>query len=433
MTKTEYQQRRKTLMKQIGNDNIAIIATSPEFPRSKDIFFSFYPNNNFYYLTGFAEPDAVAILIPNEINDIFILFNRAHDPLQKIWHGHHEGQNGVIKNFGADQAYSIDDLALQLPKLLKNKKKLFYQFDLFDNIISTNKWQKFLQQQIKTEITNNKQCCDINPLIHEMRLIKSPAELDLLRKAANINVKAHTYAMRQCKAGMSEIQLCAELNYIYGQHNCVEMAYPPIVAGGVNACTLHYLAGEKILSDGEMVLIDMGQEYQRYTSDVTRTFPVNGTFSMAQKTLYELVLRTQLTIIEAIKPGVTFNTLQDLAIKYITNGLITLGILKGDAEQLIATKAYANFYMHQISHWLGLDTHDVGSYKIEDKWRTLQPGMVLTVEPGIYIQEHNTEVAKKWHGMGIRIEDDIIVTEDGYENITAAAPKTVAEIEAIMA
>ena len=432
ITAEEYKQRRKKLMQQLGDNSIAVIVTNTEQQRNKDTFFPFRPNSSFYYLTGFIEPDAIAILIPNDAEGIFILLNRPRQPNQEIWDGHRTGQLGAVENFAADHAYSIETLNSMIPKLLSNKQRIFYPFDFMTATnTATATWQAQLQQLIKN-IAESQPCFDVNEIIDEMRLIKSPAELNILRNAAKINTVAHQQAMKNCDSEMTEIQLSAELNYIYGRHNCLAMAYTPIVAAGKHACTLHHLTGNKKLQEGELVLIDMGEEYQYYASDVTRTFPINGKFSAEQKVLYELVLHTQLTVLATIKPGITFATLQQLTIHTLTTGLVKLGILQGDVAQLITNKAYFEFYMHNIGHWLGLDVHDVGQYKVNQQWRALAPGMVLTIEPGIYIQADNRKVDEKWRGIGIRIEDNIIVTDTGHENITAAIPRTVQEIEATM-
>lgn len=433
VTIAEYQQRRKHLMQQMGHDSIAIICTNPEFTRIQDVHYTFRPDSNFYYLTGFAEPNAVAVLVPGDANEDFILFNRSRDTNKEIWQGVRAGQVGAIKDYGADRAFAIEDFPTIIMDLLKGKQKIFYQFGFINNMhVDIAAWQKALRQKVRSGISLASTHINVSDIINEMRVIKSAAEIDMLRQAANINSKAHRHAMQVCRPGMSEIQLSAELNYVYGQHHCLEMAYPPIVASGTNACTLHYLAGEKTLQDGELVLIDMGEEYQYYASDITRTLPVSGKFSAEQKAIYELVLHTQIVVLNSIKPAMPFDTLQQLAITTITEGLIALNLLQGNRDDLIASKAYRVFYPHNVSHWLGLDVHDVSTYKTNDSWRKLQPGMVLTVEPGIYIQPNNTHVDAKWRGIGVRIEDDVVVTHNGHENLTATIPKTVRDIEHFM-
>ena len=434
ITTAEYKQRREKLMQQMGNDSIAIICTNPEFTRTQDVNYLFRPDGNFYYLTGFREAEAAAVLIPGNADGEFILFNRPRDTNKEVWRGECAGQAGAVNDFGADCALSIEDFATTIIDLIKGKQKIFYQFGFVNNIdAQITGWQRALQQQVRSGVAAANAHINVSDIINEMRVIKSNAEIDVLRQAARINSKAHQRAMQTCRSDISEIQLSAELNYIYGQHNCLEMAYPPIVASGANACTLHHLAGEKILKEGELVLIDMGEEYQYYASDVTRTIPVSGKFSTAQKAIYELVLHTQMTVLDSIKPAISFNKLQQLAIVTITEGLLALNLLQGKRDDLIAKKAYTAFYPHNVSHWLGLDVHDVSAYKIRNKWRQLQPGMVITVEPGIYIQPNNKQVDAKWRGIGVRIEDDIIVTANGYENLTAAIPKTVQDVENLMA
>lgn len=430
----EYAERRQKLMQQMGDNSIAIICTKPEYPRAQDCPYRFRPDSNFYYLTGFDEPEAIAVLVPGRAEGEYILFNRERDPAKEIWDGHRAGQTGAVQDFKADQSFPIEDLDLVVPELLKDKTTLYYQFG-FENSIDEDiiAWRGELRKLLRIGVTVPGKLIDVCSLIHEMRVIKSPAEIDVLRKAGAINVAAHTRAMKMCAAGMTERQLCSELLYVYGQNNCLDVAYDPIIASGKNACVLHYFAGEKVLEDGELLLNDMGEEYQWYASDVTRTYPVNGKFSPEQKAVYETVLNVQMAVLDLVKPGIEFNLLQEETVRMITEGLIALGLLQGNIDQLIADKAYLAFYPHRSGHWMGLDVHDVSDYKVNGQWRTLQPGMVLTVEPGIYIQPDNETVEAKWRGIGVRIEDDIVVTETGHENLTDKAPKAVADIEALMA
>ena len=319
-------------------------------------------------------------------------------------------------------------------ELIVNKKTLYYQFGaesgIDEDIIML---KEDVKAKIRTGASFPSTIVDVTELVNEMRVIKSDAEIKVLAKASAINVEAHTRAMKNCHENITELQLCSEVNYIYGQHNCLNMAYPPIVATGDNGCCLHYLASTTELKDGELVLIDMGEEYQYYTSDITRTFPVNGKFNKEQTAIYELVLSVQEKIIAMVKPGLPFNEMQDKAAEFITDGLLELGILKGNKETLMAEKAYTEFYPHRSGHWMGIDVHDVSHYQFDGQWRNLEAGMVLTVEPGIYIQPDNTHVDKKWLGIAVRIEDDIVVTKTGNKNLTEKLPKTIAEIEALMA
>jgi Xaa-Pro aminopeptidase len=434
ITQREYKARRQTLMSNMDKDSIAIISTSPEYPKTQDIPHRFRPNGNFYHLTGFDEPEAIAVLIPNRKEGEFVLFNRPRDPAKEIWDGFRQGQEGAIKSLGADQSYSIKDFDTEILKLIHGKKHIYYQIgfevSLENKIVG---WITDLRQQSRSGTVVPTSLNDVTAMINEMRLIKSDAEIAVMRKAGEINREAHERAMKNCKVGMTESQLAAEYNYIYNRHGCWSMAYEPIVAGGENACILHYRAGLRVLNDGELVLADVGQEYEWYASDVTRTFPVNGKFSPEQKAVYELVLSIQEAILAMIKPGLSYDKMQETAIKLTTQGLIDLGILKGNVAELIEKKAYIDFYMHRSGHWIGSDVHDVSAYKIDGQWVTLKPGMALTVEPGIYIAANNQNVDAKWRGIGVRIEDDIVVTENGHENLTGSIPKTVKDIEAFMA
>lgn len=430
---TEYQQRRQRLMQQLPENSIAIICTRPEYPRTQDCGYLFRPASNFYYLTGFSEPEAIVVLIPGRAEGETIFFNRVNDPVQEMWHGHRAGQEGAIKDFLADEAFPIEQFDEIVPELVKNKSVLAYQFG-FENEIDNEiaGWRDAIRGEIRQGATFPATIINISEMLNEMRVIKSPAEIDVLRKAGAINNLAHKRAMQMCAPGMSELQLFSELNYVYGQHNCLELAYNPIVAAGKNACTLHYLAGKQELKNGELVLIDMGEEFEWYGSDVTRTFPVNGKFSPEQKIIYQLVLDVQLALIDMIKPGLAYNEIQQRSIRLITEGLVKIGLLQGSVDALIDSKAYFDFYPHGAGHWLGLDIHDVSNYKIDNKWRLLKVGMVFTIEPGIYVQTNNTNVDKKWRGIGVRIEDNIVVTKTGCENLNADLPKTVEEIEALM-
>lgn len=429
----EYQNRRQTLMQQMQENSIAILCTKPEYPRANDCSYPFRADSNFYYLTGFTEPEAMAIFIPNRDEGEYILFNRPRDPDKEIWDGLRAGQEGAIANFRADQAFAYDEIDEILPDLLKDKTTIYYQFGhesgIDDDIIT---WEQQLKTLLRSGSNPPKSHVDLSLIINDMRSIKSVAELNVLRKAAAINVEAHKRAMQHCVAGITERQLCAELTYVHQQHNCLDFAYEPIVATGDNACILHYRAGTRELQNGELVLIDVGQEYQQYTSDITRTIPVNGKFSAEQASIYQLVLDVQQTMIDFIKPGIRFDELQKNTVRLITEGLITLGLLQGKPDALIEQKAYTEFYPHSLGHWLGLDVHDVCPYALDGQWRTLEAGMVLTVEPGIYIQANNQNVDAKWRGIGIRIEDDVVVTERGCEVLTSGAPKSIAEIEQLM-
>jgi Xaa-Pro aminopeptidase len=429
----EYKSRRAQLVQQIKQDAVILITSAPEYVRNGDVQYPYRQNSDFYYLTGFTEPEAVMVLIPNGTSHRFILFNRDNDPDQEIWHGKRAGQQGACKVFGADEAHPIETLAELLPELLKNRSCVYYPIgcdSYFDDIVIDTVNQ--LRARARTGVKAPSEFHDISPLVHEMRLIKSESETDLMRQAAQMTVLAHQKAMKICKPGLYEYQLEAELLQTFCQHGSRFPAYSSIVGGGENSCILHYVQNDAQLKDGDLVLIDAGAEYFGYAADVTRTFPVNGKFNPEQAAIYQLVLKAQLAAIEAIKPGCSWESLQEIIVKVLTTGLVELEILSGKVINLIEKQAYKPFYMHNSGHWLGLDVHDVGSYKCDDKWRCLEPGMVLTVEPGLYISAGNRAIAKKWWNIGVRIEDDVLVTQTGHEVLTQALPKEVAEIEVWM-
>jgi Xaa-Pro aminopeptidase len=434
ITQTEYKHRRDTLLAQMGKNSLAIIPTNLEYPRTQDIHYVFRPGSDFYYLTGFSEPEAILVLLSGTDKEKArcILFNRPRDIEREIWDGFRAGQEGAVLHYGMNEAYNIDTFEKELPNLLSSREAIFYpiggEFALEGKITSA---LNLLRAKVRKGINTPRAFFDVAALTHQMRLIKSEAEIAVIQKAANINNEAHLRAMKACRAGMSERALAAELLYVYHQHDCLELAYHPIVATGDNACILHYYAGNRVLKEGELVLLDVGQEYEWYASDVTRTYPVNGKFSREQQMIYELVLHTQETILRMIKPGLAYHKMQETAIRTLTQGLVDLKLLKGSVDSLIEEKAYLDFYMHGAGHWMGLEVHDVGQYKKNDAWVPLEKGMVFTVEPGIYISPSNTKVDEKFRGIGVRIEDDVLVTDKGVHNFNAALPKKVAEIERV--
>lgn len=433
ITMTEFAKRRKQLMQKIGPSAIAILVAAPPANRSGDSDYPYRQQSDFYYLTGFEEPAAVAIIAPKRKGGEFILFNRIRNRDEEIWTGQRAGQEGACKQFGADEAYPIDQLSKKLPELLTGREEIHYTLGAniaFDAILmeAMNKLRGRIRSGIQSPLT----FVDLTCTVHEMRLIKSPAEIALMRKAAQISAAAHTHAMAVCKPSMNEYALEAEITYQFQKNGARHHAYTPIVGSGINSCTLHYNDNNRIIKNKDIVLIDAGCEYQNYASDVTRTFPANGRFSSEQRAIYEIVLEAQLAGIRAARPKAEWCAMQNAIVKVITQGLIDLKLLKGTLHSLIEEKAYTKFYMHGAGHWLGLDVHDVGRCKINDKWRRLQPGMVLTVEPGIYIPAGTEGVPKQWHNIGIRIEDDVLVTASGNDILSEDAPKTIEEIEAIM-
>lgn len=436
ITKEEFAARRQRFMAAMQANSVAIIAAAPEQLRNGDADYLYRQDSNFYYLTGFPEPDAVAVLIPNRSEGSFILFNRSRNPEMEIWTGKRAGQVGACEIYGADQAYPIDELDARLPELLLNQQHIYYAIGKqaqWDEQVAA--WLRKVPAKARSGASVPYELININVILDEMRLFKSPAEIELMRQAAAISAAGHKRAMRACRADQYEYAVEAELLYEFVRQGARAPAYNSIVAGGENACVLHYVDNNAQLREGDLLLIDAAAEYQYYAADITRTFPVNGRFNESQRALYELVLKTQLAVMELIRPGTSWERLQQTAVRMITTGLLELGILPGSPNQvdeLIEQQAYKRFYMHNIGHWLGMDVHDVGSYKPDGVWRLLQPGMVLTVEPGIYIAPHSAEVDAKWWGIGIRIEDDVLVTETGYEVLSAGVPKAVSEIEALM-
>ncbi|NOT84218.1 MAG: M24 family metallopeptidase [Methylococcaceae bacterium] len=433
MKQLEFKKRRKHLMQQIGSGNIAIIASADTRIRNRDVHYPFRQDSDFYYLTGFNEPDALAVFIPERKQGEYILFCREFDPQKALWEGAHAGLEGATKKYEADDAFPIDDLDDILPGMLENKGKVFYPMgrnsDLDHNLLI---WLNEIRNQTRRGVVAPNELVSLEHILHEMRLFKTEAELKLMRKAANVSADAHIKAMQRVKAGAYEYQIEADIVHTLMQEGLRNVAYPSIVAGGKNACTLHYTENKDKLKAGDLILIDAGGECDHYAADITRTFPVSGKFSEPQALLYQLVLNAQLAAIEQIQPGLAWNMAHDAAVQIITKGLVELGLLKGRVAKLIKDEKYKPFFMHRIGHWLGMDVHDVGSYKINNEWRILEPGMVLTVEPGLYIPVDYKGIDPKWCGIGIRIEDDILVTAAGHEILSQKAPKSIADIERLM-
>jgi Xaa-Pro aminopeptidase len=430
---TEYAKRRKDLMQKIGPTGIVILPSAPEIIRNGDAFYPYRQNSDFYYLTGFEEPEAVLVLAPKRKDGEYILFNRVRDRDREIWDGPRAGQEGAIKDYLADQAFPFSEFTLMLPELLAGRESIHYPLGInreFDKVLLQG--VNHVRARVRGGLQSPMAFVDIAPSLHEMRLFKSPHEVKVMQKAIDITAKGHERAMAICKPGMNEAQLEAEIMYMFQFHGARFPAYSPIVGAGRNTCILHYTSNNQKIESGDLVLIDAGAEYANYAADITRTFPSNGRFSGEQQAIYELVLASQLAAIKSIKPGASWVTAQNIIVKVITQGLIDLGILKGKLSDLIEKQAYFPFYMHRSGHWLGLDVHDVGRYRVETKWRSLQPGMVFTVEPGIYISADVPGVHKRWHNIGVRIEDNVLVTEKGHDVLSKKIPKTVAEIEATM-
>ncbi len=433
MQQSEFKKRRKQLLRHIGIGNIALLGSAQMQTRNRDVDFPFRQDSDFHYLTGFNEPDALAVFIPGREQGEYILFCREFDEKKALWEGAHAGLEGATKHYDADHAFPIDDLDDILPGLLEDKHRVFYPMGHDAELDhSLQNWIKHVRSLARTGVAAPSELVCLDRALHEMRLFKSAAELKLMRRAAEISAEGHIKAMQTAAAGMYEYQVEAELVYHFAKNGLRSVAYPSIVATGKNACTLHYTDNNCKLKNGDLLLIDAGAECDHYAADITRTFPVSGKFSEPQKLLYQLVLDAQYAAIAEVKPGATWIAPHDAAVAVLTAGLVELGLLKGRVKQLIKKEKYKAFYMHRTGHWLGMDVHDVGDYKINGEWRLLAPGMVLTVEPGLYIPADCKAVEPKWRGIGIRIEDDVLVTAEGNEVLTATVPKTVAEIEALM-
>ena len=434
MNQSEFKKRRKQLMQCIGMGNIALISSAGVRVRNRDVDYPFRQDSDFYYLTGFNEPDALAVFIPGRSQGEYILFCREFDEKKALWEGAHAGLEGAIKHYAADDSFPIDDIDDIVSGMLENKTKVFYPMGRDTDLDhSLQEWIRHIRSQSRSGVVAPAELASIEPIVHEMRLFKSAAELKLMRYATQVSAQAHVKAMQLCVAGKYEYQVEADIVHHFMQSGLRNVAYPSIVAGGKNACTLHYTENSDKLKNGDLLLIDAGAECDHYAADITRTFPVSGTFSEPQALLYQLVLDAQFAAIEQIRPNVPWNAAHDASVEVLTKGLVKLGLLKGSVSKLIKNEKYKQFYMHRIGHWLGMDVHDVGDYKVNQEWRLLQAGMVLTVEPGLYIPENCKSVDKKWRGIGIRIEDDVLVTKNGYDILTHEVPKTIAEIETLMA
>jgi Xaa-Pro aminopeptidase len=434
ISKREFARRRKNLMAQMEPDSIAIVPAARELIRNRDVEYPFRQDSDFYYLTGFAEPDAVLVLLPGrKTHGQYIVFCRERDVTMELWNGYRAGPEGVVADHGADDAFPIVDIDDILPGLLEGRERVYYAMGRhpeFDSKVM--KWVNVIRSKVRSGAHPPGEFLDLDHLLHDLRLYKSTAEIKLMREAGKISAAAHVRAMKLCKPGINEYQLEAEIQHEFGLSGARFAAYNSIVGAGRNACILHYNENNSQVKDGDLILIDAGCELEHYAADITRTFPASGKFSKEQKALYQLVLKAQREAMKKVKPGNHWNQIHDAAVKVIASGLLELGLLKGKLKTVIEKGTYKDFFMHRTGHWLGMDVHDVGDYKVGDEWRVLEEGMVLTVEPGIYVAPDNTKVAKKWRGIGIRIEDDVVVTKEGYEELSLGVPKTVKEIEALM-
>lgn len=425
ITIEEYALRRHKVMAAMDEGSIAVIAAAPLVLRNGDAHYPYRQNSDFYYLTGFPESEAIAVLINHGKLQQFILFNQPYDETKTLWIGEPIGQQKACEEYGADNAYPIQAFERAFLALLKKSKQVYTLINHHESI------NQRLTKILKKSFIRRK-ILALDPIVHEQRLIKSVAEVDLMRQGVEVTAEAHRSVMSQCGLSQWEYQLEGQLIHYFHDHGCRHLAYESIVASGKNACVLHYVENRSRLSAGQLVLIDAGVEYQSYATDVTRTFPIDGRFSAEQKVIYEIVLQAQLAGIAVIKPGVSWNTIQQTVAEVITDGLLAIGLLKGDKIALLEQHAYQAFFPHGVGHWLGLDVHDVGEYKIQGEWRSLAENMVLTVEPGIYIPEDREDIPAYWRGLGIRIEDDVVVTAQGCEVLSASVPKSIHDIETLM-
>lgn len=426
----------KNFIEQIGEDAVAIIPAAHEATRSYDTEFKFHQDPDFYYLTGFPEPDAIAVIAPANKKAPFTLFVRPRDPLMETWYGRREGTEGAVKNYGADKAFSIEKFESELAKMLNGNEKLYYRFGVDQKldqvILQYLSGQRF--RRLKSAYPPHT-IIDPTVILGEMRLHKTPEEVELMQKSADIACEAHVLAMKKCKPGMNEFEIEAIIENHFRMSGAGGVAYNSIIGGGENATILHYVENNAPLKDGDLLLIDAGAEYKGYASDITRTFPVNGKFTKPQRDVYDVVLEVQEACIEATKTGNTVKSRQELSIELLTEGMKKLGLLKGKTQDLIKKKTFMKYYMHGVGHYIGLDVHDAGRYFTEQQAknsRPFAPGMVLTVEPGLYIPPDDKTAPAKYRGIGIRIEDDVLVTENGNVNLTAKVPKDADEIEELM-
>ena len=431
MNSKEFARRRKQLMRMVGSDGIAILPSAPVRTRSRDVEYRYRQDSDFYYLTGFAEPEAVAVLVPGRDSGEYLLFCRERNPEKERWDGSRAGPDGAIDRFGADDAFPIDDLDDILPGIMESCTRVYYTMGLyadFDARIAD--WINSLRSRESKGVHTPQEFVALDHLLHDMRLYKSRAEISAMRKAAKVAVKAHTRAMQVVRPGMFEYEVEAEFIHEFRKHDA-RYSYSPIVGGGVNACTLHYVDNREQLEDGQLLLIDAGCELDYYASDITRTFPVSGKFSPEQRAIYDIVLEAQLAAIEKTCRDNHWNDPHDAAVKVVTRGLKKLGLLEGTLPRLLKDGAYREFYMHKTGHWLGMDVHDVGDYKVGDDWRLLESGMVTTVEPGIYIPG-TRKIPARWRNIGIRIEDDVAITHNGPDVLSKGLVKDADEIESLM-
>ncbi len=430
----EFSNRRKELMSMMDEDGIAILPGANLVARNSDVDYLFRQDSDFHYLTGFDEHEAVFVLIPGREHGEAILFCRERDPEQEQWHGKITGPERAMQLYGMDDAFPIADIDDILPGLIEGKSRLYYamghQQEFDARVIN---WVNSIASSQHLGTHPPGEFVQLGHLVHELRLFKSKQEIEVMKFAAAITADAHKRIMQEAQPGMYEYELEAELNHTFLRGGARSAAYPSIFGSGNNANILHYIENDDLMKSGELVLVDAGAEYQSYAADVTRTFPVNGKFSKAQKEIYNIVLAAQEAAIEMVKPGNHWNQPHEAVVRIISQGLLDLDLLEGNLDTVIANETYKKFYMHRTGHWLGLDVHDVGEYRIDEEWRVFEPGMVTTIEPGIYISKDLAGVPSRYRGIGVRIEDNVLVTKNGNQVLTHGIPKTIEDIEKTMA
>ena len=428
----EYKRRRRQLMEMAGDDAILVLPAASEKVRSLDTHYPYRQDSDFQYLSGFPEPEAVLVLIPGRRHGEVILFCRERDAEREAWDGSRAGQEGAVADFGMDDAYPIEDLDDILPGMLEGRSRVYYHFGRdADFDLKLIGWVNRVRSQVRHGAQPPHEFLELGHLLHEQRLFKSGAEIALMEQAAQISVQAHRAAMRSARAGIHEYELQAELERVFRSHDACP-AYSSIVGAGRNGCILHYRDNNARTRDGELVLIDAGAEYRGYASDITRTFPVNGRFTAEQRALHDLVGAAQAAAQAQARPGVAYEAGHLAAVQVLTEGLLRLGLLKGSVEDNIAQEQYKRFYRHKTGHWIGMDVHDVGDYRLAGESRLLEPGMVFTIEPGLYVGADDTSVEARWRGIGIRTEDDVLITADGHRVLTEGLVRSADEIEAFM-
>lgn len=420
-------------MAQMEPNSVAVFFSAPEVFRNHDTDYEFRQDSDFFALTGLNEPESVAVIAPGHESHKYVLFVRRRDKEKEIWNGIRTGVEGAVSQYGADAAYEIGELADILPRYLAGNQKLYYRLgQREENDLRVIRFLNSLKAAIRAGIQTPSTIIDPSTIIHELRLRKNPTEIANMRKAASISAEGHVAAMRACKPGMYEYELEALVEYIFRQRGASGTAYQSIVGSGFNTTILHYNTNQKRIEDGDMVLIDAGAEYGMFAGDITRSFPANGKYSKAQQAIYELVLHSNEEVIKMVKPGVSFMALHERTVDILTQGLIDLGLLSGGLRENVERATYTKYFMHRTGHWLGMDVHDCGRYKLETGWRIIEPGMAFTVEPGLYVQPGTEGAPEEFFNIGIRVEDDIVVTDTGYEVLTSGVPKSVKEVEALM-